>query len=365
MRSRLICLSSLVLAAAVALPRAALAQKPPASAAVLIGFVKDIDGKPLRDVIVDVSGGKRHAVTDDRGRFRIDKLTTDPLIMIVRRVGLVAMTFDVTLVPGQNDVAITMEPLPQILDAVRSETEQTGLFGVVGDTAYAVVPGASVGTIVHKATALTNDRGQFFFDPIEPGSDMVDVRKLGFRPRIVSFTIPAKGGQRVAIWLTPLPSGLDAKAMRRASAPSNALVQELFDFGQRRRWAPSGRSMFATREILAQYASGMKADDALRYLPRFGNVRPNDIDCVIVDGTMASSFFDQYYTNEIESLEITAVGSLSANERLGCTSNGNVRTPTGVPPAASGSRGVQGSPGRSSAFMAQRQHWAALIMLRH
>ena len=319
-------------------------------------------------MIVDISTGKKHAVTDDRGRFRIEKLTTDSLIMIVRRVGLVALTFDVVLVPGQNDVTITMEQLPQILDAVRSSTEQTGLFGVVGDTAYEVVTGANVATVVHKMTATTNERGQFFFDPMLPGADMVDVRKLGFRPRIVSFTMPPRGGQRVAIWLTPLPSGLSESELRHASAPSNALVQELFNFGQRRRWAASGRSMFATREILAQYASGLRADEALSHLPRFGNVRPNDIDCVIVDGTMASGFFDQYYTNEIESLEITAVGSLSPSERLGCTSNGNVRTPTGLPPSSSGSgsRGIQDSPGsRGGGFMSQRQHWAALIMLRH
>jgi hypothetical protein len=153
--------------------------------------------------------------------------------------------------------------------------------------------------------------------------------------------MPVKGGQRVAIWLTPLPSILDERTMRRLSAPSNALVQELFDFGQRRRWASAARSMFATREQLAQYASGMRADDALRYLPRFGAVRPSEIDCVIVDGTMASGFFDQYFTNEMETLEITAVGQLSHTEAGKCTPNGN----TG---------GVRG-----------RQHWAALIMLRH
>jgi hypothetical protein len=345
------------LAALIAAPHTSPAQNPPAPAAALNGTVKDVDGKSLRDVIVDVSGVKKHAVTDDRGRFRIDKLTTAPLVMIVRRIGMVVQTYDVNLVPGENEVSITMEPLPQILDAVRSATEQTGLFGVVGDTAFNIVQGASVSTIVHKSTALTNERGQFFFDPVQAGADMVDVRKLGFRPRIVSFTMPPKGGQRVAIWLTPLPNGLDEKSIRRMSAPSNALVQELFDFGQRRRWASSARSMFATREMLAQYASGMKADEALRYLPRFGTVRPYDIDCVIVDGTMAAGFFDQYYTNEIESLEVTAVGLLTPEEQRNCTSNGNADIGNGGPP-------MQRGRGSSSSSM-RRQHWAALIMLRH
>ena len=52
---------------------------------------------------------------------------------------MVVMTFDVNLVPGDNEVNITMEPLPQILDVVRSATEQTGLFGVVGDTAFHLI----------------------------------------------------------------------------------------------------------------------------------------------------------------------------------------------------------------------------------
>jgi hypothetical protein len=336
MRASLICL--LALAAVPALPRAARAQSPPT--AVLYGLVKDVDGKPLPDVIVDVSGVKRHAVTDDHGRFRIDRLSTDSLIMIVRRVGLLPLTFDLKLVPGRNDVTITMEQVPQVLDAIRNAVEQSGLFGVVGDSAFDIVPGASVSTVVHKATTKTNEKGQFFFDPVQPGPDMVDVRKLGYRPRIVSYTMPVKGGQRVAIWLVPLPSGLDERAMRRLSAPSNALVQELFDFAQRRRWASSGRSMFATREQLAQYAGSMRADEALRYLPRFGTVRPYDIDCVIVDGTMASGFFEQYSANEIETLEITAVGSLSQSDQRYCRPNGN-------------------------AGFAHREHWAALIMLRH
>ncbi|MFI5244151.1 MAG: carboxypeptidase regulatory-like domain-containing protein [Gemmatimonadales bacterium] len=337
MRVRLIAL--FVLAAVPGSPRPARAQNP--AAAVLYGVIKDVDGKPLPGVFVDISGAKRHAVTDDAGRFRLDQLTTDSLIMIVRRVGLVPLTFDVNLVPGRNDVTITMEQVPQVLDAIRNTVEQSGLFGVVGDTAFDIVEGATVSTVVHKATTNTNEKGQFFFDPVQPGADMVDVRKVGYRPRIVSFTMPVKGGQRVAIWLTPLPSILDERTMRRLSTPSNALVQELFDFGQRRRWASSARSMFATREQLAQYASGMRADDALRYLPRFGTVRPFEIDCVIVDGTMASGFFDQYYTNEMETLEITAVGQLSPTERGKCTPNGNTT-------------GVRG-----------RQHWAALIMLRH
>jgi carboxypeptidase family protein len=346
-----------VLAASFAFPATTHAQNTPPQPAVLNGTVKDVDGKPLRDVVIDVSGVKKHAVTDDRGRFRITKLTTEPLVMIVRRVGMVVMTFDVNLIPGDNEVNITMEPLPQVLDVVRSATEQSGLFGVVGDTGFTLIEGASVATIVHKSKALTNDKGQFFFDPVQAGADVVDVRKLGFRPRIVSFTMPPKGGQRLAIWLTPLPSGLDDKSVRQMSAPSNALVQELFDFSMRRHWASSARSMFATREILAQYASGMTAEEALRYLPRFGTVRPYDIDCVIVDGTMAAGFFDQYYTNEIESLEITTLDQLTPEERRNCASNGNADIGSGGPP-------MQRGRGSSSASM-RRQHWAALIMLRH
>jgi hypothetical protein len=307
--------------------------------AVLSGVVTDPGGRPIAEVTVDVTGAKRHAITDDRGRFHIDKLPADSVVLIARRVGLVPQTVEIALVPGQNEVAVTMEPVPQVLDAIRNSTEQTGLFGIVGDTAFDIVQGATVSTIVHKETATTNEKGQFYFDPVKPGQDMVDVRKLGYRPRIVSFTMPVKGGQRVAIWLTPLPAGLDARAMRRLSAPSNALVQELFDFGQRRRWASSSRSMFATREQLAEYASGLRADDALAHLPRFGTARPSDIDCVLVDGTISASDLEDFATDEIETLEITATFTLSQFDQRRCSQN--------------------------AGGFAHRQHWAALIMLRH
>jgi hypothetical protein len=326
-----------IVAAIVLVPARGFAQKP--ATAVLSGVVKDLDGKPIADVIVDVNGAKKHGVTDDRGRFRIDKLAADSTVLIARRVGLVPQTIEITLVPGQNEVTVTMEPVPQVLDAIRNATEQTGLFGVVGDTAFDIVKGASVSTIVHHATTTTNEKGQFYFDPVKPGSDMVDVRKLGYRPRIVSFTMPVKGGQRVAIWLTPLPAGIDDRAIRRLSAPSNALMQELFDFGQRRRWASSSRSMFATREQLAEYASGMRADEALAHLPRFGTARPEDIDCVLVDGTISGESLEDYAANEIETLEITAVSTLSSYDQRRCSAN---------------------APG-----FVHRQHWAALVMLRH
>jgi hypothetical protein len=311
-----------------------------AERAVLVGTITDVDGHPLPGVFVDFSGSKRHARTDDRGHFRMDKLPTDSLIMIVRRVGLVPMTFDLLLVPGENIVTIRMEQVSQVLDAVRSAVAQTGLFGVVGDTAYDIVAGATVSTVVHKATTVTNQKGQFSFDPVQTGADMVDVRKVGFRPRLVSFTMPPKGGQRVAIWLTPLPPGLDAAALRRASRPSNALVQELFDFRLRRLTASSARSMFATREQLAQYAIGMLASDALRYLPRFGTVRADDIACVIIDGVMAlgSTLYD-FSTNEIETLEVTSVRTLQPQDAKRCLAN----APGSFRPAS----------------------WAAFIMLRH
>jgi hypothetical protein len=335
-RNRRVLLAGAVAATVALAPSSALAQK--AGVAVLSGVVKDADGKPIAGVNVDV-GAKKHAVTDDRGKFRIDKLPADSGVMIVRRVGLVPQTIELNLVPGQNDITITMEQVPQVLDAVRNATEQTGLFGIVGDTAFNIVPGAKVSTIVHHATETTNEKGQFYFDPVKPGSDMVDVRKLGYRPRIVSFTMPVKGGQRVAIWLVPLPDGLDARTMRRLSAPSNALVQELFDFGQRRRWASSTRSMFATREQLAQYANGMLADDAMAHLPRFGAVRADDIDCVFTDGAMAGDGLHDYVTDEIETLEITATSTLSSYDARRCSAN--------------------------AGGFAHRQHWAALIMLRH
>ena len=61
----------------------------------LRGVVLGGDGRPARDVVLEVLGTKRSARTDAVGAFRIDKIPAGTRTIEVRSIGLVPMTFPV------------------------------------------------------------------------------------------------------------------------------------------------------------------------------------------------------------------------------------------------------------------------------
>ncbi len=357
----------LVFGVAVVAP-ASLAAQVRREPAILTGTVTDLNGQPLPNVGVDVTGSRRRATTDARGKFRVDGLQSGSAFISLRRIGLAPMLLEAQLVPGENILTVTMEPTPQQLDAVRTEVEQTALFGVVGDTAYDIVAGADVSTIVHKATTKTNEKGQFFFDPIQPGADMVEVKKFGYRPRILSFTVPPKGGQKIVIWLTPLPSGLDSAAMAAMSRLSNRVVQSLWEFGFRRRTSNVVKSRFATREMLADRALGIRLEDALQLLPNFGGISNSDIVCLVSDGQVFTGRgVEGLIADEVETLEILPVASLPTADRETCSGGASMRAMSIGTGSSRGSRlNIGGSAAaRNSGSGSAAGGFAAVVMLRH
>jgi hypothetical protein len=335
--------------------------------AVLSGTVTDLDGQPLANVGIDVTGSRRRATTDARGKFRVEGLQSGSAFISVRRIGLAPMLLEAQLVAGENILTVTMEPVAQRLDAVRTDVEQTALFGVVGDTAFDIVPGAQVSTIVHKATTLTNEKGQFFFDPIKPGADMVEVRKFGYRPRIISFTVPPKGGQKIVVWLTPLPSGLDSAAMAGMSALSNRVVQSLWEFGFRRRTANVVKSRFATRELLAERALGIQLEDALRLLPNFAGISNSDIICLVSDGQVFTGRgVEGLMADEVETLEVLPVADLPTADRETCSAGASARATSIGGGSQRGSRlNIGGRTAARAGAGGSASGYAAVVMLRH
>jgi len=209
------------------------APPPKRELATLAGVVKDLTGLPIADARVQVADLRRSINTRDDGGFTLHALPAgDTLQVIVARIGYRPLHLELTLAPGANELAVTLEPIAQQLDAVRTVTEQTGLFGVVGDTAYDVVQDARVSiTAGTGAERLTNALGQFAFETVKPGANFLEVRKAGFKPRLISFMQPEKGGTKLAIWMTPLGPHDGAGK----SEFENRTVQALFDFRSRSR----------------------------------------------------------------------------------------------------------------------------------
>jgi hypothetical protein len=205
-------------------------------------------------------------------------------------------------------LAFELEPIAHQLDAIRTTVEQTGVFGVVGDTAYEIVAGARVNlTGGVGVTRVTNALGQFAVDTVKPGANLLEVTKEGFKPRLISFTQPAKGGTKLAIWLTPLPAGASAKA----SDFDNRTIAALFDFRARSRFRRMD-AVIVTREMLAKYGPGMGLGDAINALPGAisKGARARDFTAIFVDEMQfPDSTLNSILADDVELVELYPPGT--------------------------------------------------------
>lgn len=278
------------------------------AAATLSGVVRDPAGAPVTSARVQVAYRKRSANTGADGRFTIRDLpSVDTLQVIVGRIGFRPVHLELVLVAGSNELTVELEPLAQVLDAMRTEVEQSGIFGVVGDTAFDIVAGARV-TLTNRSSGdrVTNALGQFAMDTVRPGANMLEVRKPGFKPRLLSFMHPPKGGTQLAIWMTPLPPGASLKA----SELPNRTVQALFDYRGRARWQNSGAAII-TRELLTKYGTGMRLDQAIEQMPSqyVRGVRVRTFRVMVDGDTMPSMTVADFNADDVELVELYPPGT--------------------------------------------------------
>jgi len=289
----------------VPLPAAATKQEP----ATLTGVVKDLAGLPIANARVQVADLRRSINTRDDGSFALRALPSgDTLQLIVARIGYRPLHIELTLVPGDNALEVALEPIAQQLDAVRTSTEQTGVFGVVGDTAYEVVQEARVRlTAGGDAERLTNPLGQFAFETVPAGANFLEIRKAGFKPRLISFMQPAKGGTKLAIWMTPLgPRDAAGK-----SEFENRTVTALYDFRARARYKNSGAALI-TRDMLARYGIGRRLSEAIDGMPGSltRNIQSRDIGRVIQDEIEVQGFtLEDFNADDVEMVELYPAGT--------------------------------------------------------
>jgi hypothetical protein len=289
----------------VPVPVAAPRQEP----ATLTGVVRDVAGLPIANARVQVADLRRSINTRDDGTFALRALPSgDTLQVIVARIGYRPLHLEVTLVPGDNRLEVALEPIAQQLDAVRTSTEQTGVFGVVGDTAYEIVQDARVRlTAGGDAERLTNALGQFAFETVQPGANYLEVRKAGFKPRLISFMQPAKGGTKLAIWMTPLgPRDAEGK-----SEFENRTVTALYDFRARARYKNSGAAII-TRDMLAKYGIGRRLSEALDGMPGSltRGIQSRDVGRVIQDEIEVQGFtLQDFNADDVEMVELYPAGT--------------------------------------------------------
>ena len=335
-RARRVAVQYLIVGALVifAVPPAGAQHRGPSQ---IVGIVTDANGMPLADAQVTVSGLKRVASTDAQGRYRIDGLQTDSVLVLYRRSGSRLASVNIQLVPGENQANVELEDMPQRLDAAITSVEQTGVFGVIGDTAFNVLVGAEVSVAGKTGSTMTDSTGAFFVDPVRPGANLLEVRARGFKPRILSFNMPKKGGTKLAVWMTPVKFGLTLNQVRRESDFDNMLKSDLADFDRRQRWKTT-RAGVTSREEMSRLTPHMRLSDAVEFLPELAKkgIRVKDgsgrgfVSCAIVDGIAradpSGNVLEWYDTVEVESLELNPMSpgpSDWSSSLLPCTGQQN------------------------------------------
>lgn len=317
----------LILAGAVCVADRAAAQ---ALTVRVTGTVSDASGRPVVAAAVTMTGATAPVLTDSTGVYRLSGPARDTAVLVVRRMGYRVRVMAIRLQPGETVVNVELEDAPQRLDAVVTAATRTGVFGVVGDTAFNVLVGARVSLAGRVGESVTDSTGAFIIDPVRAGANLLEVRAYGFRPRLVSFTVPPNGGVQLAVWMTPVAAGLDAGAIGRASDFGNLLKADLADFDRRQRWRTT-QTAVASREQLSSRAPHAKLSDAVAMVPELSRrgvrVRAADgsgaVHCAIVDGVAVrdpdGNILDWYNADDVESIELYPPNSDWSDSLKPCT----------------------------------------------
>ena len=139
-------------------------------AAVLTGQVVDAASeRPLSKAEIAIKGMPEKAVTDDDGRFRIEKLRSGPVEISVVAAGHAARQLQQELKPGEET---TIE--------VKLEGGAVLLGQVVDKKSQEPVSGATVAIAGTALKTETDDEGRFRFESVRAGVVAIDVAATGY-----------------------------------------------------------------------------------------------------------------------------------------------------------------------------------------
>lgn len=258
----------------------------------LVGIVVDTSGRLLDSVQVYITNPRRDVRTV-AGAFRLNDLVENREITIgFRKIGYVSQQISLKIEKGGGSMRVAMAPTVRALPAVVTEARQTGLSGVVTDTLRQPLPGVRVEAVSSGAgAAITDSAGRFAIDA-KPGKYMVTTTLKGHDAQMLSVTIPAEGGRRLAVTLTPIAD--KGRYARQAWIIDNLRTRMLY------KWGPF--SKLYSREDLAR----LEHNTDLRQLATMAQAGRVDEQCeVVVDGEPRESTpVWAINLDELESVEV-------------------------------------------------------------
>lgn len=259
-----------------------------AIAGVVLATTGSAQPVPARRAIVTLAGERlpvgRSAVTDDLGRFVIDRLPAGRFTLTATKPAYLAASYGAAR-PGRTGVPLVLTEGASITNVSLTLTHGAAIAGAVHDATGVAVPGAKVsatrilpdGSLGGVTSVTTDDRGSYRVFGITAGD------------YVVSATFPAStpgaSADMAELTVTEIDRKLEALRMRRAAVPVTAA-------------APPPAAIATSRFVPVFHPRAFSAADAVRVAVGFGDERTGTdivldrVRSTIVDGTVTAAPVD-------------------------------------------------------------------------
>jgi len=308
----------------IAMAGALLAQQPTLKApgpGLLTGVITDTLGAPIPDVAVVVTKLKRQTRTRAHGSFRLDSVPPGTYELTARGIGLIAGAYRVVVGREGAAVTIPMIRLGYTLQARVTVADRGGLSGVIGDTAYRALKDVETAVMGGAYRTATDSIGTFF-QPLKPGSYMLQLKLDGFTRQLVSVTVPKEEGRRMAAWMIP-----------ESGHSNNLEAKEVFELNQRVMRVSTASSKYFSREELEKQNLPDLQAFALRWAP--GTINGDFV--VSLNGSAVTVPLGTLTTDALEFVEVylpSKIGSVRGGTSISGAPT-KITTSTGWQPAIS------------------------------
>lgn len=265
---------------------------------IMVGVVRDTAGFPVPGAEVIIPGLARRLIANGEGIFRFDSVPKGKHTMRARKLGYAPQIREFTVDSAGGLAEFELMPLARALPAMVSASERPGITGVVGDTAYEVIPGVTVTALGGGLHTESDSSGKFYI-PAKGGSHMVRFTKPGYADKLVTVTYPADSGRRISVWMSPKTIGTPIRE-----------VHNFDDLSERIAWTKPQNRLVYTHEQLVNFGSEWVYDAVQSAASRFNSREPYSRDCmVMVNGGPAIANLSHLTVDEVETVEIYGSGS--------------------------------------------------------
>jgi len=116
--------------------------------------------------------------------------------------------------------------------------------GIVADTGKRPIVDAEIVAMRHKLTTITDSRGVFILNRLEPGPEVFLVRRIGYRPESFDATLNGGDTLRLGVIMAEAPVQLPDLMVE---AEGRLYFGKMVGFGERLRSSAAPRSTFLTQ----------------------------------------------------------------------------------------------------------------------